>query len=143
VVAHCYRSSTNPEIMKKNPLTNLARRERQIMDVIYARGQATVAEVLEDLADPPTYSTVRAMLGKLEKKGYLKHEEHGPRYVYVPTVPRTKASVNALERTVKTFFDGSATKAVAALLDMRSEDLSDEDIDRMAELIEQARKRGK
>jgi predicted transcriptional regulator len=129
--------------LKRNPLSNLAARERQIMDVIYARGQATVAEVLEDLSDPPTYSTVRAMLGKLEKKGFLKHEENGPRYVYVPTVPRNKASANALERTVKTFFDGSATKAVAALLDLNSGDLSDEDIDRMAELVEQARKRGK
>lgn len=129
--------------MKRNPLANLAARERQIMDVIYARGQATVAEVLEDLVDPPTYSTVRAMLGKLEKKGFLKHAEHGPRYVYLPTVPRNKASVNALERTVKTFFDGSATKAVAALLDLDSVDLSEADIDRMAELVEQARKRGK
>jgi BlaI family penicillinase repressor len=129
--------------MKRNPLADLARRERQIMDVIYERGQATVAEVLENLTDPPTYSTVRAMLGKLEKKGYLKHEEHGPRYVYVPTLPRTKASVSALERTVKTFFDGSATKAVAALLDLGSADLTDEDIDRMAALVEQARKRDK
>jgi predicted transcriptional regulator len=129
--------------LKRNPLSSLAARERQIMDVIYARGQATVAEVLEDLADPPTYSTVRAMLGKLEKKGLLKHEEHGPRYVYVPTVPRKKASQNALERTVQTFFDGSAAKAVAALLDLDSVAVSDEDIDRMAQLIEQARKRGK
>ena len=129
--------------MRSNPLNSLAARERQIMDVIYTRGQATVAEVLEDLADPPTYSTVRAMLGKLEKKGLLKHEEHGPRYVYMPTVPRKKASQSALERTVQTFFDGSATKAVAALLDMDSANLSDEDMDRMAELIEQARRRGK
>lgn len=129
--------------MKRNPLGSLAARERQIMDVIYSRGQATVAEVLEDLADPPTYSTVRAMLGKLEKKGLLKHEEHGPRYVYVPTVPRKKASQSALERTVQTFFEGSATKAVAALLDLDSVQVSEEDIDRMAELIEQARKRGK
>jgi predicted transcriptional regulator len=129
--------------LKRNILANLARRERQIMDAIYARGQATVAEVLEDLTDPPTYSTVRAMLGKLEKKGFLKHEEHGPRYVYVPTVPRNKASVNALERTVQTFFGGSAPKAVAALLDLDSVDISDEDIDRMAALVEQARKRGK
>ena len=129
--------------MKRNPLTSLAARERQIMDVIYARGQATVAEVLEDLADPPTYSTVRAMLGKLEKKGLLKHEEHGPRYVYVPTVPRKKASQSALERTVQTFFDGSAAKAVAALLDLDYVEVSDEDMDRMKQLIEQARKRGK
>ena len=129
--------------MKRNPLSELAVREREIMEVIYARGQATVAEVLEGLADPPTYSTVRAMLGKLEKKGYVKHEEHGAKYVYVPTVPRKKASMSALERTVQTFFDGSATKAVAALLDLDSADLSDEEIDRMAELVEQARKRGK
>lgn len=129
--------------MKRNPLSELAVREREIMEVIYARGQATVAEVLEGLGDPPTYSTVRAMLGKLEKKGYVKHEEQGAKYVYVPTVPRKKASMSALERTVQTFFDGSATKAVAALLDLDSGDLSDEEIDRMAELVEQARKRGK
>ncbi len=129
--------------MKRSPLADLARRERQIMDAVYARGQATVAEVLEDLADPPSYSAVRAMLGKLERKGFLKHEEHGPRYVYLPTVPRKKASVSALERTVQTFFDGSATKAVAALLDLDSVDLTDNEIDRMAELIEQARKRGR
>lgn len=129
--------------MKKNHLGNLARRERQIMDAIYGRGQATVAEVLEDLADPPSYSAVRAMLGKLERKGYLKHEEHGPRYVYVPTLPRNKASVSALERTVRTFFDGSPTKAVAALLDLDSIDLTDEEMAGMAELIEQARKRGR
>ena len=113
------------------------------MDAIYARGQATVAEVLDDLTDPPSYSAVRAMLGKLERKGLLKHEEHGPRYVYLPVVPRTKASVNALERTVQTFFDGSATKAMAALLDLDSVDITDEEIDRMAQLIEQARKRGR
>jgi BlaI family transcriptional regulator, penicillinase repressor len=129
--------------VKKNPLSQLARRERQIMDVIYARGQATVAEVLEDLADPPTYSTVRAMLGKLEKKGFVKHEEHGPRYVYLPTLARHKASATALERTVQTFFDGSATKAMAALLDENAFDISDEEMDRMADLIQAARKRGR
>jgi BlaI family transcriptional regulator, penicillinase repressor len=129
--------------VKKNPLSQLARRERQIMDVIYARGQATVAEVLDDLADPPTYSTVRAMLGKLEKKGFVKHEEHGPRYVYLPTLARHKASATALERTVQTFFDGSATKAMAALLDENAFEISDEEMDRMADLIQAARKRGR
>ena len=129
--------------MKRNPLTQLARRERQIMDVIYARGQATVAEVLDDLPDPPTYSSVRGMLGKLERKGFLKHEEHGPRYVYIPTVARNKASASALERTVQTFFDGSATKAMAALLDLDSLDIDEAEIDRMQKLIEEARKRGK
>src|SRR5688572_8655390 len=107
------------------------------MDVIYARGQATVAEVLDDLADPPTYSTVRAMLGKLEKKGFVKHEEHGPRYVYLPTLARHKASATALERTVQTFFDGSATKAMAALLDQNAFDISDDEMDRMADLIQE------
>jgi BlaI family transcriptional regulator, penicillinase repressor len=129
--------------VKKNPLSQLARRERQIMDVIYARGQATVAEVLDDLADPPTYSTVRAMLGKLEKKGFVKHEEHGPRYVYLPTLARHKASATALERTVQTFFDGSATKAMAALLDENAFDITNEEMDRMADLIQAARKRGR
>ena len=113
------------------------------MDVSYARGQATVAEVLDDLADPPTYSTVRAMLGKLEKKGFVKHEEHGPRYVYLPTLARHKASATALERTVQTFFDGSATKVMAALLDENAFDISDEEMDRMADLIQAARKRGR
>jgi BlaI family transcriptional regulator, penicillinase repressor len=129
--------------VKKNPLLQLARRERQIMDVIYERGQATVAEVLEGLSDPPTYSTVRAMLGKLEKKGFLKHEEHGPRYVYIPTLARNKASANALERTVQTFFDGSVTKAMAALLDLDAVDIDDAEMDRMEKLIAEARKRGK
>ena len=129
--------------MKKNSLSNLARRERQIMDSIYARGQATVAEVLEDLPDPPTYSAIRAMLGKLERKGYLRHEEHGLRYVYIPTLAHKHASQTALERTVQTFFDGSATKAMAALLDMEALNISDEDMDRMGELIEAAKKRGR
>lgn len=111
------------------------------MDAIYVRGQATVAEVLQDLADPPTYSTVRAMLGKLEQKGVLKHEEHGPRYVYAPTVPRKKAAMNALERTVQTFFNNSATRTVAALLELESVDVSDEELDLMAAIVEQAKRR--
>jgi predicted transcriptional regulator len=129
--------------MKKNPLSQLARRERQIMDVVYARGEATVAEVLEALPDPPTYSTVRAMLGKLERKGFVKHEERGPRYVYLPTLARHKASVTALERTVQTFFDGSATKAMAALLDLDALDITDDEMDRMEQLIADARKKGR
>jgi BlaI family transcriptional regulator, penicillinase repressor len=129
--------------LKRNLLSNLARRERQIMDVIYARGQATVAEVLEDLQEPPTYSTVRAMLGKLEKKGYVRHEEHGPRYVYIPTLTRQKASATALEKTVQTFFEGSVTKAMAALLDMDALDMSPGEMDRLSQMIEDAKKRGR
>ena len=129
--------------MKPTPLLNLSRRERQIMDVVYARGQVTVAEVLDDLPDPPSYSAVRAMLGKLERKQYLRHEEHGPRYVYVPTLPREEVQETALERMMNTFFDGSPSKAVAAILDMSAMDLTDAEIDEMAKLIEQARGRGR
>ena len=125
--------------MKPTPLLNLSRRERQIMDVVYARGQVTVAEVLEDLPDPPSYSAVRAMLGKLERKQYLRHEEHGPRYVYVPTLPREEVQETALERMMNTFFDGSAEKVVAALLGPDGGKLSDAELDRIAELVEKAR----
>jgi predicted transcriptional regulator len=129
--------------MSPTPHLNVSRRERQIMDAVYAIGQATVAEVLERLPDPPSYSAVRAMLGKLERKGYLKHEEHGPRYVYVPTVPREEAQETALQRVLRTFFDDSPTKAVAAILDLSAVDLSDSEIDEMAKLVEQARRRGR
>ena len=113
------------------------------MDVVYARGQVTVAEVLEDLPDPPGYSAVRAMLGKLERKQYLRHEEHGPRYVYVPTLPREEVQETTLERVMNTFFDGSPSKAVAAILDLSATDLTDAEIDEMAKLVEQARGRGR
>src|SRR3954464_12538943 len=94
----------------------LSRRERQIMDAIYRRGRATAAEVLEDMPDPPSYSAVRAMLRLLEEKGHLRHEQDGPRYVFMPTAPRDRASRSALTHVVRTFFDGSASEAVAALL---------------------------
>jgi predicted transcriptional regulator len=121
----------------------LSRRERQIMDIIYAQGRATAAEVLERLADPPSYSAVRALLRVLEEKGHLQHEQDGPRYVYKPTVSRTRARQTALERLVHTFFDGSPEQAVAALLDMSAGDLSDEELARLQQLIEQARKEGR
>ena len=129
--------------MEPTPSLNLSRRERQIMEVIYARGQATVGEVQEDMPDPPSYSAVRAMLGKLERKGYLKHEEHGLRYLYLPTMPREEVQDSALERVMHTFFEGSPTKAVAAILDMSAVDLTDAEIDEMAKLVEQARRRGR
>src|SRR3954469_12868431 len=93
--------------------SQLSRRERQIMDVIYRRGQATAAEVLEDMPDPPSYSAVRAMLRLLEEKGHVRHEQDGPRYVFLPTLHRDRASRSALTHVVRTFFDGSATEAVA------------------------------
>lgn len=123
--------------------TQLSRRERQIMDVIYALGRATVAEVLERLPDPPTYSSVRALLRILEEKGHLRHEQDGPRYVFLPTVPAETARASALRHLLKTFFDGSAEGAVAALLDLGASELSAEEFDRLAERIERARKEGR
>ena len=120
----------------------LSRRERQIMDVIYRRGRATAAEVLEGLPDPPSYSAVRALLRLLEEKGHVHHEQDGPRYVYAPTVARDRARRTALKHVVRTFFDGSATEAVAALLDGETR-LPDAELDRLSALIEQARKEGR
>src|SRR5918993_4708630 len=107
----------------------LSRRERQIMDIIYARGQASAAEVTAALPDPPSYSAVRALLRILEQKGHLRHEEEGPRYVFLPTVPRDRARRSALRNVVRTFFDGSAAQAAAALIDQSQ--LSDEDFQRL------------
>jgi BlaI family penicillinase repressor len=121
----------------------LSRRERQIMEVIYRRRQATSAEVLEDLPDPPSYSAVRAMLRVLEEKGHLRHEQRGPRYVFLPTVPREQARRSALQQLVQTFFDGSTEQAVAALLDQSDRALSDAELARLARLINQARKEGR
>ena len=120
----------------------LSRRERQIMDAIYRRGRATVAEVLEDIPEPPGYSAVRAMLRLLEEKGHLRHEQDGPRYVFVPIVHRDRARRSALTHVVRTFFDGSATEAVAALLDDGGK-LSNEELDRLSAMIEQAREEGR
>jgi predicted transcriptional regulator len=122
---------------------NLSRRERQIMDIVYRRGSATVSEVLDDMPDAPSYSAVRAMLRKLEEKGHLTHEEHGPRYVYEATTPREEASESALERLVRTFFDGSPTKTVAALMDLSATRMSEDELDELADMIEQARRRGR
>jgi predicted transcriptional regulator len=120
----------------------LSRRERQIMDVIYRRGRATAAEVLEDIPDPPSYSAVRAMLRLLEEKGHVRHEQDGPRYVFLPTVNRDRARKTALKHVVRTFFDGSATDAMAALLDGDST-LSENELDRLSDMIAQARKEGR
>jgi BlaI family transcriptional regulator, penicillinase repressor len=119
----------------------LSRRERQIMDAIYARGQATAAEVTAALPDAPSYSAVRALLRILEQKGHLRHEEDGPRYVFLPTVSRDRARRSALRNLVKTFFDGSPAQAAAALIDQA--DLSEDDVARLAEMIEKARKEGR
>ena len=119
----------------------LSRRERQILDILYAKGTATAAEVLEALPDPPSYSAVRALLRILEDKGHARHETQGTRYVYLPMVPRERARNSALSRIVKTFFDGSAAQAAAALVDSGS--LSDEELAKLSSLIERARKEGR
>jgi predicted transcriptional regulator len=121
--------------------TQLSRRERQIMDVIYRLGRATAAEVSERLPDPPSYSAVRAMLRVLEEKGHVRHEQDGQRYVYLPTVAREKARKSALAHLVKTFFDGSVERAVAALLESGGR-LTDEECDRLSRLIRRARSEG-
>jgi predicted transcriptional regulator len=128
--------------MEESPYRELSRRERQIMDAVYRRGPATVAEVREEIPDPPSYSAVRAMLGKLESKGFLSHSEDGPRYVYAPTRPRDEVRESVVGRLVRTFFDGSVAKAAAAVLDLESADLTDEELDELAERIEEARRRG-
>jgi BlaI family transcriptional regulator, penicillinase repressor len=123
--------------MKKNPHRDLSRRERQIMDVLYRKGRATAAEVRREMPDAPGYSAVRAMLRVLEEKGQVRHEEEALRYVFVPTASRGRATRSALLHLVDTFFEGSAERAVAALLDSK---LSREELNRLSRLIESARK---
>ncbi len=122
---------------------SLSRRERQIMNVIYAAGSADVQHVVDALADPPSYTSVRTTLRLLEGKGHLKHHQEGQRYIYKPTVPREKARSAALHQVVSTFFENSAEQTVAALLDLGARDLSEEQLDRLAKMIEQARKEGR
>ncbi len=129
--------------MAVSPHIDLSRRERQIMDVIYASGSATVREVMDRIPDPPSYSAVRAMLRVLEEKGHLRHEQDGPRYTYLPVVPHEQARDSAMKQMLRTFFDGSAERAVAALLDMSGTDLSPSEWDRLADMIKQARKEGR
>ena len=124
-------------------LSSLSRRERQIMEVLYRDRQATASEVLAALPDPPGYSAVRAMLRVLENKGHVRHVADGTRYVYLPTLARDRAGRPALASVLEIFFDGSTDKAVAALLDLSRQDLSEQELDRMAQLIEQARLEGR
>ena len=121
---------------------DLSRRERQILDILYQRGQATAADVQNALPEPPSYSAVRALLRILEDKGHVRHEQDGPRYVYVPTVARENAKRSALRHVLRTFFDGSAEQAISALLDESSTKLSPAELDRLARLIEEARRSG-
>jgi predicted transcriptional regulator len=127
--------STKPEI--------LSRREREMMNIIFRSGKATAGDVMDQLADPPSYSAVRATLRVLEQKGHLKHQHDGTRYVYMPTVNRDKARISALDQLLTTFFDGSAASVVAALLEKTAGGLSQEELDQLSLLIDEARKEGR
>ncbi len=129
--------------MRKPKLKALARRERQIMDVLYKLERATVGQVLAALPHQPNYSTVRAQLSVLEAKGHVRHEDVGLRYVYSPTVPRHEVRQSALRHLVDTFFEGSTQKVVAALLGSEGSRVSEEEMERIAELVQKARKGGK
>ncbi|MDD8015700.1 MAG: BlaI/MecI/CopY family transcriptional regulator [Acidobacteriota bacterium] len=122
---------------------NLSRREREIMDIIYALDGATALQVLERLPVPPCYSAVRALLRILERKGHLTHHREGPRYVFSPVLPREKARKSALRHLVKTFFDDSAEDVVAALLDISEAGLTEDEYRRLLELVNRARREGR
>jgi predicted transcriptional regulator len=119
----------------------LSRRERQIMDILYELGRASAADVQERLPDAPGYSAVRALLRILEEKGHLRHEQEGARYVYLPTQLRSRAAQSALSQVVRTFFGGSVEKTVATLLSSKDADLSPEELERLARLIEEAKRK--
>ena len=120
--------------------TTLSRRERQIMDVLFRLGRATAAEVMQALPDDTTYSTVRTQLRVLEQKGHVRHEQDGVRFIYMPAVARHAARKSALRHVVDTFFDGSPEKAVAALLGGEAAKLSEEQLERIAAILDKARK---
>jgi BlaI family transcriptional regulator, penicillinase repressor len=120
----------------------LSRRERQIMDILYRRGRATAVEVMAELPGEPSYSTVRTQLRVLEEKGHVRHEEQGLRFVYIPAVARRAARKSALKHMVDTFFDGSAEKTVAALLGGEGARVSEDALERIAEMVAKARKEG-
>lgn len=125
------------------PRNELSRRERQIMDVLFARGHATVAEVMEDMPDPPSYSAVRATLRILEEKGHANHFQDGPRYVYRPSMDPERARTAALSHLVETFFDGSAEEAMVTLLGLSDAALPRDEIERIRARIRDAREEGR
>src|SRR5437762_5177441 len=123
--------------------STLSRRERLIMDILYRLGRATANEVRDDLPGDPAYSTVRAQLRVLEEKGQVRHEEEGLRYVYLPKQPRSRIQQSALKHLVETLFEGSAEKLIAALLGKGSSEITEEELERMAKLVEKAKREGK
>jgi len=129
--------------MPKATPSQLTRRERQIMEVLYKDGKASVADVLEAIENPPSYSSVRAILRILEEKGHAVHEQDGPRYLFRPSVPKDKARVVALREVVGTFFRGSPSELVNTLVDLGPDSISNEELDEISRLIERARKEGR
>ena len=129
--------------MKNKTPLDLGRREQQIMEAAYGLGQASVTEVLEALPDPPSYSAVRAILNNLEEKGHLRRVKSGKKFLYQPTVARRNAQRSVLRRLVTTFFNGSSAQAAASLLEMDAAKLSDEELDRLSKMIDEAKRRGR
>ncbi len=127
----------------KQSTPKLSRRERQVMDIVYAGGQATAAEIHDALSDPPTFSATRAVIRTLEEKGHIRHEEQGLRYVYLPVVPVEKARKSALRHMLSTFFEGSPARLMAELLDQRSAGISDAELAELEALVRKAREREK
>jgi len=124
---------------KKSPL-NLSRRERQIMEILFRKKEGSVSDVLEEMPDAPGYSAVRAMLRMLEEKGHLKHKKEGKKFIFLPTAKKENVRKSAMQNLLSTFFDGSVEDAVASLLDMNSEKLTENDFERLSTLIDKARK---
>jgi predicted transcriptional regulator len=129
--------------MPRPPHSALSRRERQIMDILYRLGRATANEVMAELPGDPHYSTVRTQLRVLESKGHVRHEEQGLRFIYTPTIPRYAVRQSALRHLIETFFEGSAEKMLSTLLGPEGSKLSEEELDRLARLIEKAKKGGR
>jgi BlaI family transcriptional regulator, penicillinase repressor len=129
--------------LPKDSQSDLSRRERQVMDILYRRNEATVAEVMADLPDPPTYSAVRSILRILMEKALITHREDGPRYVYLPAVTTERAREDALKHVIRTFFDGSAEQAVAAVLRMSDATLSDAEVESLRQRISRTRRSGR
>jgi BlaI family transcriptional regulator, penicillinase repressor len=129
--------------MPTTDLSGITKREREILDILFAKGRASAAEVLDELRDPPSYSAVRTLLTRLEQKGFVTHTEEGRAYVYAPVVAKDDARESALAHLLKTFFDNSTENAVAALLTRRGRKPSAQELDRVARLIEETRGRGR
>lgn len=129
--------------MAQNDIPQLSKRERQIMDAIYRLGQATAAEVRTELPEAPTYTTVRGLLRILEQKGHLRHSEDGTRFVYSPSLPRQRAGASILTHIVRTFFDGSAAKAMAAMLGSSERSVNAAELERLSDLVTRERQKMK